>query len=103
MFREEKRRSRKKSGTASLSKVLKAMLAETPLVQNLRNSEYMDVVLDGCTTLAERFSRIDAGLVKKEMEAAKNNREKTLPSVKKMSEDGDLSKKISVLFSSTAK
>lgn len=103
MFREEKRRSRKKSGTGSLNKVLKAMLAETPLVQNLRNSQYMDVVLHGCSTLAERFSRIDAGLVKKEMEAAKNNREKILPSVKKMSEDGDLTKKISALFSSTAK
>jgi hypothetical protein len=63
MFREEKHQGRKKSGTASLSKVLKAMLAETPLVQNLRNSEYMDIILDGCSTLAERFSRIDAGLV----------------------------------------
>jgi len=103
LFREEKRRSRKKSGTASLNKVLKAMLAETPLAQNLRNSEYMDAVLDGCSTLAERFSRIDAGLVKKEMEAAKNNREKILPSVKRMSEDGDLTQKISALFSSTAK
>jgi hypothetical protein len=103
MFREEKRRIRKKNGTASLSKVLKAMLAETPLVQNLRNSEYMDAVLDGCSTLAERLSRIDASLVKKEMEAARNNREKILPSVKKMSEDGDLTKKISALFSSKAK
>jgi hypothetical protein len=103
MFREIKRRNRKKSGTASLNKVLKAMLAETPLIQNLRNSEYMDIVFDGCSTLVERFSRIDAGLVKKEMEAAKNDREKILPSVKKMSEDSDLTQKISVLFSLNAK
>ena len=95
MFREEKRRSRKKSGTASLNKVLRAMLAETPLVQNLRNKEYMDIVLDGCSTLAERFSQIDAGLVKKEMEAAKNNHERILPSIKKLSRDCDLIKKIS--------
>jgi len=39
-FRGEKRRSRKKSGTASLNKVLKAVLADTPLVQNLKNHEY---------------------------------------------------------------
>ncbi len=83
MFREEKRRSRKKSGTASLNKVLKAMLAETPLVQNLRNKE-LDIVLDGCSTLAERFSQIDAGLVQKEMAAAENNHERILPSIKKL-------------------
>lgn len=103
MFREEKRRSRKKTGTASLNKVLKAMLAETPLVQNLRNSEYMGIVLDGCSTLAERFSRIDAGLVQKELEAAKGDREKIFPAIKKLREDADLTKKISALFSLTAK
>jgi hypothetical protein len=103
MFREEKRRSRKKTGTASLNKVLKAMLAETPLVQNLRNREYMGIVLDGCSTLAERFSRIDAGLVQKELEAAKGDREKILPAIKKLREDGDLTKKISALFSLKAK
>ena len=59
MFRDEKRRARKKSGTASLNKVLKAMLAETPLVQNLRNREYIDIILDGCSTLEERFCQID--------------------------------------------
>lgn len=103
MFREEKRRSRKKSGTASLNKVLKAMLAETPLVQNLRNNEYMDIVLDGCSNLAERFSQIDASLVQKEMEAAKMNYERILPSIKKLSRDCDLAKKISTLFLGDAK
>ncbi len=32
-FRDEKRRNRKKTGMASLNKVLKAVLADTPLVQ----------------------------------------------------------------------
>ena len=36
-FRGEKRRARKKNGMESLSKVLKAALAGTPLVQNLKN------------------------------------------------------------------
>jgi hypothetical protein len=103
MFREEKHQGRKKSGTASLSKVLKAMLAETPLIQNLRNSEYMDIILDGCSTLAERFSRIDAGLVQKEMEATRSNQERILPSIKKLSRDCDLTEKISTLFLAQAK
>lgn len=103
MFREEKRRSRKKSGTASLNKTLKAMLAETPLVQNLQNTEYMEIILDGCSTLAERFSRINVGLVQKELEAAKGDREKKMPAIKKLGEDGDLTKKISALFLLKAK
>ena len=103
MFREEKHQGRKKSGTASLNKVLKAMLAETPLVRNLRNSEYMDIILDGCSTLAERFSRIDTALVQKEMEAAKNNHESISPSIKKLSRDCDLIKKISKLLLGQAK
>jgi hypothetical protein len=103
MFREEKRRSRKKSGTASLNKTLKAMLAETPLIQNLQNTEYMEIILDGCSTLAERFSRINVGLVQKELEAAKGEREKILPAIKKLGEDGDLTKKISALFLRIAK
>ncbi len=58
-FRGEKRRGRKRSGTAVLSRTLKAMLAETPLVRNLDNDEYYHIILNGCATLAERFSQID--------------------------------------------
>jgi hypothetical protein len=102
-FRGEKRRSRKKSGTASLSKALKAVLADTPLVQNLKNHEYMDIILNGCPNLAERFSQIDARLVQKEVENAKNSREKILPVIRDLVRNSDLIMKISLLFSSSAK
>jgi len=102
-FRGEKRRSRKKSGTASLSRVLKAALADTPLVQNLKNYEYMDIILNGCPNLAERFSQIDARLVQKEVENAKNSREKILPVIRELVRNSDLTMKISLLFSSAAK
>ena len=94
-FRGEKRRSRKKSGTASLSKVLKAALADTPLVQNLKNCEYMDIILNGCPSLAERFSQIDAHLVQEEIENAKKSSERILSAVKKLIRDSDLTMKIS--------
>ena len=58
-FRKIKRLGRKKSGTSSLNKMMKAILAETPLVKNLENEEYMAIILDGRATLAERFSQID--------------------------------------------
>lgn len=99
-FRGEKRRGRKKNGMASLSKVLKSALAETPLVQNLNNSEYMEIILNQCSGLAERFSQIDAHLVQKEMEKAKNAREKIWPAIRKLIRDSDLTMKISALFSS---
>jgi len=62
-FRGEKQRGRKKNGTASLNKVLKYALADTPLVQNLNNSKYMEIILNGSPNLEQRFSQIDASLV----------------------------------------
>lgn len=102
-FRGVKQRGRKKSGMASLSKVLKYALADTPLVQNLNNSEYMEIILNGCSNLEERFAQIDAHLVQKEMGKAKNNNEKILPTVKKLIKDPDLTNKFSALFSSSCK
>lgn len=102
-FRGEKRRGRKKSGMASLSKILKAALADTPLVQNLKNCEYMDIILNGCSSLAERFSQIDAHLVQKEMDDAKNSSETVLPVIRKLIRDSDLTMKISSLFIGSGK
>jgi len=102
-FRGLKQRSRKKSGLSSLSKVLKSMLADTPLVQNLKNSEYLEIILNGCSNLEERFSQIDTHLIQEEMEKAKNNSEKILPAVKKLMKDSDLTKKISAMFSIVSK
>ncbi|MEA3457783.1 MAG: transposase [Candidatus Thermoplasmatota archaeon] len=102
-FRGVKQRGRKKSGLSSLSKVLKSALADTPLVQNLNNSKYLEIILNGCSNLEERFSQIDVHLVQDEMEKAKNNSEKILPAVKKLMKDSDLTKKISAMFASVSK
>jgi hypothetical protein len=97
-FRDEKRRLRKKTGTALLNKVLKTILADTPLVRNLKNEEYMGIILNGCMNLAERFSKIDAHLVKMEMANASKNNDRILPSIKKMIKDAELTTKLSELF-----
>lgn len=98
-FRGEKQRSRKKSGTASLNKVLKSALADTPLVQNLNNREYVEIILNGCPNLEERFSQIDTHLVQEEMKNARNSSEKILPAIKKLVRNSDLTMNISALFS----
>lgn len=97
-FRGEKRRGRKKSGTASLSRTLKAILAETPLVRNLDNDEYYTIILSGCSTLAERFSQIDDKIVREQLRQAQENQEEIAPEVKSMIKQSDLPEKISALF-----
>jgi len=74
-FRDFKRRNRKRSGSVSLSKTLKAILSSTPLVKNLENTEYLDIILNGANTLEERFAQIDANIVTNQLkEANKENR-----------------------------
>lgn len=102
-FRGEKRRGRKKSGTASLSKTLKTILADTPLVRNLENEEYYKMIVNGCSTLAERFSQIDARLVHEQLKQAQNTQERIPPEVKKMISEWDLPEKIFGLFSAQAR
>ncbi len=65
-FRFLKRDRRKKSGQHSLTKTLKGMLADTPLVRNLSNPDYLRILLQGKETLAERFAEIDIQQVRKE-------------------------------------
>jgi len=97
-FRDEKRRGRKKTGMASLNKVFKTILADTPLVQNLRNDKYMEIILNGCSSLAERFSQINAHQVQQEMANAAKSNDKILPAIKKMIKDVELTVKVSALF-----
>ena len=73
-FRFLKRDGRKKSGQHSLSKALKGMLADTPLVRNLSNPDYMAILLKGKEDLASRFADIDIQQVRKK----ENENEKRL-------------------------
>ena len=86
-----------------MSKLLKSLLAETPLVQNLKNAEYMEIILNGCPNLEERFAKIDAHLVQKEMMEVNNDSENVLPAIRKLIGDSDLTMKISSLFFSKSK
>ncbi len=97
-FRGEKRQGRKKTGTASLTKTLKTILADTPLVRNLKHEQYCQIILNGCATLAERFSQIDAKLVQEQLKQANNNHERIPQEVKKMIGHADLPERISTLL-----
>jgi hypothetical protein len=83
--------------------MLKSVLAETTLVQNLKKSQYMENILNGCKSLEERFTQIDAHLVQKEMNDARSREKRILSTVKKTTQDFDLINKIATLYSEKAK
>ena len=43
------------------------MLADTPLIKNLENPDYVKIILDGNETLEKRFAEIDAKLVREQL------------------------------------
>ena len=58
-FRSFRRAQRRKTGNNTLNKMLHTMLAETPLIKNLDNPKYMEILLDGKSCLEELFADID--------------------------------------------
>jgi hypothetical protein len=66
-FRTLMRTYRKKNGFQAMERALKAMLKDTPLIMNLRNKDFMDILLCGKKNLAQRFADVDEEEVRKQM------------------------------------
>jgi len=58
-FRSLKRANRRRTGNASSSRMLRTILAETPLVRNLKNPLYTKILLSGKASLEEVFAEVD--------------------------------------------
>ena len=97
-FRDLKRKARKRTGSISLNKTLKTILSDTPLVKNLDNKEYLDIILDGCDTLEQRFARIDSKLVLQELDKNKKETGRLPQLLKKMIREPEFPQKLGVLF-----
>jgi hypothetical protein len=97
-FRDLKRGSRRRSGTVSLNKTLRFMLTDTPIVKNLNNPEYLEIILDGCRTLEERFERIDSRLVAEKLKAEQRKHQIIGSEMKKIIKMPDLPKRLSALW-----
>ena len=57
-FRKIRRGYRRKTGNNSMHRTLQTMLADTPLVKNLDNPDYMKILLDGKKNLEELFAEM---------------------------------------------
>lgn len=98
LFRDFKRRYRKKSGMNTLSRNLKAMLSDTPLIKNIENPEYLKIILDGKSSLEERFAEIEAQLVLKELSNLQHDSEKVFPEIKNIIKKPELPDTLVALF-----
>jgi hypothetical protein len=57
-FRGVRRGHRRKTGNNSMCRTLQTMLADTLLIKNLDNPDYMEILLDGKATLEELFAEL---------------------------------------------
>jgi hypothetical protein len=82
-FRDFKRHCRHKTGCQALGRTLRTMLADTTLVHNLQNPEYLKILLDGQPTLEALFAQIDPATVRDELERAQQNPERVPRALKR--------------------
>ena len=76
-FRDLKRDGRRKTGAQALGRTLRTMLADTPLVKNLQNPEYLKILLNGQPNLEALFAQIEPAAARQELRQAQQNPEKT--------------------------
>ena len=66
-FREFTRHIKRKTGDDSVGRTIQGMVTDTPLVKNLDNEEYINIMLNGKKTLTELFPEIDIKVIRNEM------------------------------------
>lgn len=92
-FRSLKRVDRRKTGNASSRPMLRAILAETPLAQNLNKPAYMKILLNGSESIEEVFAEIEIGALRSAFKEARNFPEKIPSELKPLIAMSDLPEK----------
>ncbi len=75
-FRGMRRSYRRATGNNSMHKKLQSMMADTPLVKNLNNPEYMDIILNSKKSLEDAFADISQQEVMRKMQDTKKEETK---------------------------
>ncbi|MDA0989846.1 MAG: transposase [Verrucomicrobia bacterium] len=75
-FRSLKRASRRRTGNASSGRMLRTILAETPLVRNLENPHYMQLLLNGKPSIEAVFAEIEIDTLRKAFRDAQDHPER---------------------------
>ena len=81
-----------------MNKALRSILSDTPLVKNLANPQYLEILLDGSETLEERFAKIDSRMVIDKLDAEKTQSDRIRPEMKKIIRLPDLPARLTELL-----
>ncbi len=76
---------------------MKLFLRE-PLVKNLDNPEYVNIILDGCSTLGERFAKIENSMVVEKLKTEQKKQQGISPTMKKIIQRADLPERLTSLL-----
>ncbi len=101
-FRDFKRGQRRKTGSHRINRTLRTMLADTPIVKNLDNPQYMKILLEGKASLEELFVQMDATQVREEFKIVHRNPEKIPPILKLMIQEQNYPKMLAKLVAAAA-
>ncbi len=96
-FRGVRRGHRRKTGNNSMSRTLQAMLADTPLVKNLDNPEYVKILLNGKADLEELFAEI-ASMPETTADESETDTDRILPGFKTLIKMSTLPNQVARLF-----
>jgi hypothetical protein len=97
-FRGVRRRHRRKTGNNSMHRVLQTMLADTPLVKNLDNPEYMETLLDGKENLVELFAELGQSLIANAAAEKPSDTDRILPGFRALINNPTLPQQVAQLF-----
>ena len=93
-FRSLKRVNRRRTGNASSSRMLRTMLAETPLVRNLDNPTCIKILLSGKTSIEEVFAEIEIETLREEFRKAQDSPERIPSELKSLIAISDFPEKL---------
>jgi len=77
-----------------MTKALKAILTDTPLISNLSDETYRKILLNGAPSLEVRFAQIDVQLVREKLRKEEGERRMLSPKVKQFIQTPELMRKI---------
>ena len=97
-FRGLRRRHRRKTGNNSMHRVLQTMLADTPLVKNLDNPAYMEILLDGKENLAELFADLGPSWITNATAEVQSETDRMLPGFHALINNPTLPEQVGQLF-----
>ena len=100
-FRSLRRDHRRRTGDNRMHRALQTMLADTPLVKNLSNPEYMKILLDGRPNLEALFADLDQNGAIDEL-AADSDADRILPAFRALTKMVDLLYRMSEIASAEA-